>query len=73
MKLAIDKQKHLAVGIILSLTIPFIGIYGLILCYVIGIGKEVYDYVSKKGTPEVLDAVWTVLPGTLLYIIISCF
>lgn len=65
----IDKQKHLAVGIILSATIPFIGLYGLIICVILGVGKEVYDYTSKKGTPEVLDAVYTIVPTLITYII----
>jgi len=69
MKIPQDKQKHLAVGVIISLTIPFIGIYGLLLCLVAGVGKEIYDYISKKGTPEILDAVYTIIPAIIVYLI----
>jgi len=68
-KLAKDKQKHFLVGLLISLSIPFIGGYGLLLVLGAGIGKEVYDYVSKKGNPEVMDAVWTVIPGAIVYLI----
>lgn len=72
-KLAKDKQKHFLVGLIISATIPYIGVYGLILCIILGVGKEVYDYTSKKGTPEVLDAVWTIIPAIVVYVLYSFF
>jgi len=72
-KLAKDKQKHFLVGLLLSATIPFIGVYGLILCLGAGIGKEVYDLVSKRGTPEIMDAVWTVFPGAVVFLLYLLF
>ena len=67
--IAQDKIKHLAVGIFFSALIPFINIYSLLLCVVLAFGKEIYDYLSKKGTPEVLDAVYTIAPTLLTYLI----
>lgn len=72
-KLAKDKQKHFFVGLVISATIPFIGVYGLVLCIILGVGKEVYDYTSKKGTPEVLDAVWTIAPAVVVYLLYYLF
>ena len=67
--IAPDKQKHLAVGIFFSLLIPFIGIYSLLICVILAFGKEVYDYLSRKGTPETLDAVYTIAPTLITYLI----
>ena len=67
--IAPDKQKHLAVGILFSALIPFIGIYSLLICVILAFGKEVYDYLSRKGTPETLDAVYTIAPTLLTYLI----
>jgi hypothetical protein len=36
---------------------------GAMLCALFGIGKEVYDRVSKRGTPDVLDAAATLTGG----------
>jgi hypothetical protein len=67
--IAQDKLKHLAVGIFFSLLIPFIGIYSLLICVILAFGKEVYDYLSRNGTPETLDAVFTIAPTLLTYLI----
>lgn len=67
--IAQDKLKHLVVGILFSALIPFIGIYSLLICVILSCGKEVYDYLSKKGTPETLDAVYTIMPTLLTYLI----
>lgn len=61
-----DKFLHLLVGFIIAFLIglinPFIGLGTAILA---GIGKEIYDKVSKKGTPEFLDFVFTAIGGVL--------
>ena len=67
--IAPDKLKHLAVGIFFSILIPLINIYSLLICVVLAFGKEVYDYLSKKSTPEVLDGVYTIAPTLLTYLI----
>lgn len=61
-----DKLLHYVVGtVVYSLCSLFIGMYAIVIVLVIAIGKEVYDYVSKKGTPEYMDAVATVLGGVI--------
>ena len=64
-----DKLKHFFIGYIISLALPFIGIYALYLCIAVAVGKEIYDKISKKGTPEVLDIVYTVAPCAINYLI----
>ena len=51
-QLSQDKANHLA--------------YGAALCAAFGIGKEIYDRVSRNGTPDVLDAAATLLGGALV-------
>lgn len=36
---------------------------GFITTVVFAFGKEVWDWATKKGTPDIMDAVWTVLGG----------
>lgn len=72
--IAYDKRLHLAVGAIIALATLWINpIVSMTLVVLAGIGKEVYDKVSRKGTPEVMDAVATVIGGTMVttsYIVI---
>ena len=37
---------------------------------VIGLYKELYDLISKKGDPELLDLIWTILPSIIMYILL---
>lgn len=62
-----DKLLHYVAGtIIYALCSLFIGLYAIVIVLVIAIGKEVYDYVSKKGTPEYMDIIATVLGGLVV-------
>jgi hypothetical protein len=36
---------------------------GLVAAVVFAFGKEVWDLATKKGTPDIMDVVWTVLGG----------
>ena len=36
---------------------------------VFAIGKELYDKYSRKGTPEIADAIWTIVPALMILII----
>jgi len=40
-----------------------------IVCLMAGVGKELYDLLSGKGTPEVGDALATIAGGSLVVII----
>ncbi len=61
-----DKQKHFLAGLALSLLagLLFCPIVGLATAVMVGALKEViWDWLLKKGTPEFLDFVATVLGG----------
>lgn len=61
-----DKLRHYFVG---SLAAAAGGLHsvavGALLCAALAVGKEVYDRASKRGTPDLLDAVWTLAGGAV--------
>ena len=66
--LARDKQMHFAAGLVLSLLMGLLctPTWGLLTAVVVGALKEIsWDWLLKKGTPEFLDFVATVLGGAL--------
>lgn len=67
----IDKQYHFFVGffiyLIAQLYLPVY--YDLIPVIAIATAKEVYDYVSKKYTPEINDLLYTIYGALPLLII----
>jgi drug/metabolite transporter superfamily protein YnfA len=71
-----DKMQHLIGGMALALygaaltLLPWWAA-GLALAAAGGIGKEVWDKLTGRGTPEVMDAVATVLGGLVLIVIVS--
>lgn len=63
-----DKQKHLLAGLALSILagLSFCPLIGLATAAVVGALKEIiWDWLLKKGTPELLDFVATVAGGVL--------
>ena len=63
-----DKLKHLLAGIGISLVfgVQFLPLIGLITAAIVGALKEIiWDWLLKKGTPELLDFVATVAGGAL--------
>lgn len=63
-----DKQKHLLAGLALSILAGLFvyPLIGLATAAVVGALKEIiWDWLLKKGTPELLDFVATVLGGVL--------
>jgi hypothetical protein len=38
---------------------------GLLLCAVLAVGKELRDRITRRGTPELLDAVATLAGGVV--------
>lgn len=51
-----DKAKHIAVSFLLCLLFGYYNtLFGVIFTFAIGIGKEVWDKESGKGTPDVYD------------------
>ena len=60
-----DKANHFCYGAVIACC----GMYwtpmvALCLAAAVGAAKEVYDRVSKRGTPDGMDAVWTVAGAT---------
>ena len=62
----LDKKLHIIVGFVIG----FLGAYflrsapfGFGLAVLAGLGKEVYDKISGKGTPEAFDSLATVVGG----------
>jgi len=71
----IDKQYHFIAGLciytIAQLFMP--AIPAMIPVIAIATGKEVYDYVSGKGTPDINDLLYTIygaLPIMILKLIL---
>jgi uncharacterized membrane protein len=66
--IAKDKKLHLLAGLALSLLagLLFCPLIGLAIAAVVGALKEtIWDWLLKKGTPELLDFVATVAGGVL--------
>lgn len=74
MNIPSNKRKHLVAGFAISAIVSlFFGyIVGLSAAVGAGFAKEAYDYITKKGTPEWLDLVFTAV-GALLFIVVSVF
>jgi len=66
-----DKQYHFIVGLIIYLfsQLVFSMWVALIPVVAIGTAKEVYDYLSKRGTPEINDLLYTIYGAIPILII----
>ena len=63
MKLPLDKQLHILGGVSVASTVALYSnpLYGVLACFAAAVGKEGYDFFSKKGTVDFWDAVATAL------------
>ena len=64
-----DKQLHffsggMLAGLLMPLSVQ-LAVFGVIFA---ALGKELYDLLSKRGTPEIMDAVATILGGSVIVI-----
>jgi len=69
-----DKLKHLLAGIGISLVfgVQFSPLIGLLIATIVGALKEIiWDWLLKRGTPEFLDFLATVLGGAIAYMAIK--
>lgn len=68
--IAQDKANHFIYGLVIFIIVSFVlGVtYGLAATAVIGAAKEIYDKVSGKGNPEILDFLFTFAGGAAGYI-----
>ena len=66
-----DKSNHFIYGLLIFIGASiFLNDWGsLLIVAVFGLSKEIYDKVSKKGNPEILDFVATITPGIILTIV----
>jgi len=72
----IDKQYHFLAGLcIYTIAQLFMSaIWAIIPVIVIGTAKEVWDYLSHQGTPDINDLLYTIygaLPLLILKLILS--
>ncbi len=72
----IDKQYHFLAGFCIYLIAQLFmqPIPAMLPVIIIAIGKEIYDYVSGKGTPDVNDLLYTIygaMPLLIIKLIIS--
>jgi hypothetical protein len=68
----IDKQYHFIAGLLIYLIAQsfMTPLWAMLPVVAIGTGKEVYDYISKKGTPDINDLLYTIY-GALPILIIK--
>ena len=69
-----DILKHLLAGIGISLVfgVQFTPFIGLIAAAIVGALKEIiWDWLLKKGTPEFMDFLATVLGGAIVYMVVK--
>jgi len=57
-----DKETHAFYGTIIYLLLSILNpLFAIISTFLIAIGIELYDFLSKKGTPEIKDIIYTVI------------
>ncbi len=74
MRLQKDKVMHFCAGLALSLLAGlFVSpMFGLLIAAAVGALKEIiWDWLLKKGTPELLDFVATVAGGVIGYLLLK--
>ena len=65
--LPLDKANHFVYGTILFTLGSIFSVWlGLTLAVLFGVGKEVYDRVTGRGTPDRMDAIVTAAPAVFL-------
>ena len=75
MVVAPDKVSHFLAGAAITAIVTLytgVPLWGVLACIIAGVGKELYD-LTGRGTPDIMDAVATVLGAVVIlpYIIIT--
>lgn len=66
-----DKALHLLIGLVVfTLVLPHSADMGLVAAVAAGAGKEAYDRMSERGTPDFWDFAATALGGLWGYTIV---
>ena len=74
MRVPKDKAMHFCAGLALSILAGLFAypMFGLLIAAAVGALKEiVWDWLLKKGTPELLDFVATVAGGAIGYTLLK--
>lgn len=67
-----DLLKHFFVGFFIYTICSTLGndLFALLVTFIVAIVKElIYDKIMSKGKAEVLDIVYTILPGLIMIMI----
>jgi hypothetical protein len=67
----IDKQYHFIAGFLIFLIAQLFvsDLWAIVVVIAIGTLKEVWDYVSKKGTPDIDDLLFTIYGAMPIFVI----
>ena len=67
----IDKQYHFIAGFLIFLIAQLFvsGLWAMVVVIAIGTLKEVWDYLSKKGTPDINDLLFTIYGALPIFVI----
>jgi hypothetical protein len=74
-KIPKDKLLHFFLGSLISFPLILLfGFYGFLISIIIFAGKEIiWDKIFKKGTPEIMDFIYSIIPAIMFIIIKLCF
>lgn len=77
-----DKANHALYGAAIYIIISLAGhcifqntltpLFALISAAIAGLGLEIYQSLTKSGTPDYKDAVATIVPALFFYLIQTC-
>ena len=75
-KIAQDKKLHYAAGLLISGVLSnFLHVHIAVgIAVLVGAAKEVYDRITRKGTPEFADFLWTTagaITWLILYVVVG--
>jgi hypothetical protein len=67
----IDKQYHFIAGVLIFLIAQLFvsDLWAMVVVIAIATAKEVYDYVSGKGTPDIEDLLFTIYGALPIFVI----
>ena len=67
----IDKQYHFIAGFLIFLIAQLFvsDLWAMVVVIAIGTLKEVYDHLSKKGTPDINDLLFTIYGAMPIFVI----
>ncbi len=67
----VDKANHFIAGTLVYFLSSFFltPLLSLIPVIIVGASKEIYDYYSKTGTPDIIDFLYTLVGAIPVFII----